>query len=106
MNNTHPETTANLSLSATPAATSNYALQAGQFATDAPAQQLSANIRAQGVASTVLQVSVAGADPWYVVTVGQFNSADMALSQRDYLANKLGLPLHMRVMLLPPPTAK
>jgi cell division protein FtsN len=106
MNNAHPETAANLSLSATPAATSSYALQAGQFATDAPAQQLSANIREQGVASTVLQVSVAGADPWSVVTVGQFNSADMALSQRDYLANKLGLPPHMRVMLLPPPTAK
>ena len=40
---------------------------------------------------------------WSVVTLGQFDSTDQALSQRLYLSNKLGLPQYLPAILLPPP---
>lgn len=90
-------------LPAMPPATASYALQAGQFASSEAAAQLSASLRGQGVTSTVITVRDAGGTYWSVVTLGQFDSSDQALSQRLYLSNKLGLPQYLPAIVLPPP---
>ena len=86
-----------------PPATASYALQAGQFASSQAAGQLSASLRGQGVTSTVITILDTSGTYWSVVTLGQFDSTDQALSQRLYLSNKLGLPQYLPAILLPPP---
>ncbi len=86
-----------------PPATASYALQAAQFASSQAADQLSASLRGQGVTSTVITIRDTSDTYWSVVTLGQFDSTDQALSQRLYLSNKLGLPQYLPAILLPPP---
>ncbi len=86
-----------------PPATASYALQAGQFASSQAADQLSASLRGQGMTSTVITIRDINGTYWSVVTLGQFDSADQALSQRLYLSNRLGLPQYLPAILLPPP---
>lgn len=101
-----PLPAASLLLSTIPAASTTYTLQAAQFSTAQQASQLASSIRAQGVPSAVVLMADPGGTLWSVVTVGQFNSPDEALSQRNYLSTKLGLPPFMRALALPPPPAK
>lgn len=84
----------------------SFALQAAQFVTEKLASQLSSSIQMQGVTSTVILMSESNGVSWSVVTVGRFSSAEEALSQRNYLSAKLGLPLNMSVLALPPPPIK
>lgn len=93
-----------LLLPSLPAGTATYALQAGQFASQQAAQDLAAGLSAQGVTSTVIISNDDSGTAWAVVTLGRFGSADEALSQRSYLANKLGLPQYLAPITLPPPT--
>ncbi|MDP2371765.1 SPOR domain-containing protein [Rhodoferax sp.] len=86
-----------------PASTATYALQAGQFASQQAARDLAAGLSAQGVTSTVIVTTDDSGTAWAVVTLGRFGSADEALSQRSYLANKLGLPQYLAPITLPPP---
>ncbi len=86
-----------------PSATATYALQAGQFASQQDAAQLAAGLTGQGMVSTVILTTDNRGTSWAVVTLGRFNSADEALSQRSYLANKLGLPQYLAPITLPPP---
>ncbi|MBA3774471.1 MAG: SPOR domain-containing protein, partial [Ramlibacter sp.] len=83
--------------------TGTYALQAGQFASQQSAEQLSAGINGQGVTSSVIPTTDERGTSWAVVTVGRFSSPEMALSQRSYLSNKLGLPQYLMPIAVPPP---
>lgn len=91
-----------LLLSTLPAATATYALQAGQFASQQTAQQLAAGIQGQGVTATVVLTVDTSSTTWAVVAIGRYPSAEEARSQRNYLANRLGLPQPPPVIVLPP----
>lgn len=94
---------ASLILPTVATASPSFALQAAQFSTAQPASQLASSIQAQGVTSTVVLMGEPEGGSWSVVTVGRFGSADEALSQRNYLSLKLGLPPNMGTISLPPP---
>jgi cell division protein FtsN len=98
-----PLPAASLILPTVAAASQSFALQAAQFSTAQPASQLAASIQTQGVTSTVVLMSEPESGSWSVVAVGRFSSADEALSQRNYLSLKLGLPPNMGTITLPPP---
>lgn len=98
-----PLPAASLILPTVATASPSFALQAAQFSTAQPASQLASSIQAQGVTSTVVLMGEPEGGSWSVVTVGRFGSADEALSQRNYLSLKLGLPPNMGTISLPPP---
>lgn len=99
-------TISNLSPPAAPALSTNYALQAAQFPSMQSANALSSQIQAQGVSSLVLAVTDQDGTQSWVVTAGQFNSADEARSQRNHLSLKLGLPSPLAVMIHPTATTR
>lgn len=86
------------------AASSQFALMAGQFASTQAAIQLRDSLQGQGASSTVLAVVDSSNTHWAVVTLGQFPSAAEAQAQRRALALRLHLSQTLPVIRLPPAT--
>ena len=86
------------------AAGARYALQAGQFPAEAPAQVLAAAAKARGNASEVLVVKEADASLSWVVTLGQFASEAGARAQAARIADSLGLAAPLTTIVLPAAT--
>ena len=82
-------------------AAGSYALLVGRFGERDSADRSSAGIAGQGVPSRVILVEDDARAQWAVVTAGRFASAAEALSQRQAVANRLGLSAYLPVIRLP-----
>jgi septal ring-binding cell division protein DamX len=87
-----------------PPAQGRYALQAAQFASEALADELGAQIRQQKLPyDHAVKTVDEGGKVWYLVPIGPYASLDEARAARSQVALRLKLDGALPAILLPPP---